>query len=398
MCQIYLALTTNLFSMLNFTVKTIILSGIYIHIPFCKQACHYCDFHFSTNQIQLEKMVDSILKEIESRKHYLGSTAIETIYYGGGTPSLLAEKHIKQIQDSIYHHFKVVDDVEVTLECNPDDLLESYLKSLKKVGVNRLSIGVQSFDEDQLKKLNRAHNATEAKNAIRLAHKLGFHNITIDLMYGLPGTDIEYWTNQISEVLSLKIKHISAYCLTFEEKTAFGKWLKTGKILPLNDEKNLDQFKLLVQSLKNEGFEHYEISNFSLDGYISKHNSAYWLGNTYMGVGPSAHSFDGLSRQWNLANNPRYIKNVSENVKHYEEEVLTKKDHYNEYILTRLRTKWGLEKEYLESSFHDYLKISRPVFSKFIDSGDIIETRTHFYITEKGKFIADHITSDLFVI
>ncbi len=343
-------------------------------------------------------MVDSIVHEIERRKYYLGSTTIQTIYFGGGTPSLLTEALIKRILSSINSNFEVADCVEITYECNPDDLSEEYLKSLKKVGINRLSIGVQSFDENQLRRLNRAHNASEAVSSIKLAKNFDFQNITIDLMYGLPGTNKQYWADQIGKAISLDVMHISAYCLTFEEKTAFGKWLKIGKISPLSDEKNLSQFKLLIQSLEKEGFEHYEISNFAMDGYISKHNSSYWLGKPYLGIGPSAHSYNGISRQWNVSNNHTYMKNISENVRHYEEEMLTKKDQFNEYILTRLRTKWGLKKESLSSSFGDYLKASSTTIAKFINSEDIFETDSHYYLTDKGKFIVDHITSELFVI
>lgn len=323
---------------------------------------------------------------------------IDTVYYGGGTPSVLKVAHIKQIQSTIYQFFKVSKAVEITFECNPDDLSESYLMMLKNEGINRLSIGVQSFDEKELTNLNRAHSAAEAEASIITAQSIGINNITIDLIYGLPNSDIDYWKDQINKALELNVKHISAYCLTFEEKTTFGNWLKKGKIAPLSDEKNLTQFQHLVSALKANDFEHYEISNFALDGYISKHNSAYWLGSKYLGVGPSAHSYNGATRRWNMANNITYIKNINNNIKIYEEEFLSNKDVFNEYILTRLRTKWGIEKVYLEEKFPEYFSKIESKIIQFKKSDHISETETYFYITEKGKFIADYITSELFVI
>lgn len=374
------------------------LAGIYIHIPFCKQACHYCDFHFSTNQIRLNDMVNAILSEIKLRKTYLDGEVINTIYYGGGTPSILKSEHIQQIQQAINSNFKVAKPVEVTFECNPDDLSKNYLTMLNSHGINRLSIGVQSFDNTELTKLNRAHTSKEAENAIQTAQSVGIQNITIDLIYGLPNSDLDYWKRQIDQALKLGIKHISAYCLTFEEQTAFGNWLKKGKISPLSDEKNLAQFQYLVSALKAGHFEHYEISNFAIDSYISKHNSAYWLGEKYLGIGPSAHSFNGTSRQWNISNNPTYIKNMGEDKPFFQKEVLSDKDIFNEYILTRLRTKWGLEKNYLSIEFPQYNNKIKVKLDSFKQSNQITETDTHYYLTEKGKFIADHITSELFMI
>ena len=310
-------------------------------------------------------MVHSICSELKLRKDYLKSETIETIYYGGGTPSVLKAEHIKQIQSTIHKHFHVIQDVEVTFECNPDDLSRRYLKTLKDNSINRLSIGIQSFDDSELEQLNRAHTSKEAKDAIRIAQSIGIQNITIDLIYGLPGSDLSYWKLQIEQALKLGVKHISAYCLTFEEKTAFGNWLKTGKITPLSDEKNLTQFQHLVSVLKLNGFEHYEISNFAMEGYISKHNSAYWLGRKYIGVGPSAHSFNGFSRQWNIANNILYIKNIAENLAYFDHESLSHKDHFNEYMLTRLRTKWGLEKHYLSVKFPEFYSKMTKILSKY---------------------------------
>ena len=374
------------------------MAGIYIHIPFCKQACHYCDFHFSTNQSKKDTLVNTIVLELKRRKQYLGDSIIKTIYYGGGTPSLLTDSQIDKIQSSIYQCYEVASDVEITFECNPDDLSKSYLQILKNRGINRLSIGVQSFEEAVLKKLNRAHSAKEAKNCISLAQEMGFENITIDLMYGLPDTSITYWQNQIDIAVGSGVKHISAYCLTYEAKTAFGDWLKKGKIIPLTDEHSLEQFKALISSLKVAGFEHYEISNFSIEGYISIHNSNYWLGEKYLGIGPSAHSFNGKSRQWNVSSNAQYVQKINDNASFFEIESLSSKDKFNEYILTRLRTKWGLEKSFLTAEFNELAASIEKTLIEHIHSGYISETSTHYFITEKGKFIADHITSELFVI
>lgn len=343
-------------------------------------------------------MVNAIISEIRIRRAYLDEDIINTIYYGGGTPSVLQAKHIQQIQYAIKTTFEIAENAEVTFECNPDDLSKNYLTMLKNHGINRLSIGIQSFDDSELKKLNRAHTSKEAESAIQIAQSIGIQNITIDLIYGLPNTDLIYWKRQVNQALKLGVKHISAYCLTFEEKTAFGNWVKKGKISPLSDEKNLIQFQHLVSALKTMHFEHYEISNFAMDGYISKHNSAYWLGKKYLGLGPSAHSFNGISRQWNISNNLIYLKNINANIPFFEEEFLNRKDIFNEYILTRLRTKWGLDKKHLSFQFSEFYTKMVIKLNTFKQSAHISETNTHYYLTEKGKFIADHITSDLFII
>jgi oxygen-independent coproporphyrinogen-3 oxidase len=374
------------------------LAGIYIHIPFCKQACHYCDFHFSTNQQQKALMVKAIKQELITRSLYLKGQSVQTIYYGGGTPSLLSSEDILSIQQVLHKHYQIVDNPETTFECNPDDLTINYLQTLKQHGINRLSIGIQSFDQDQLQKLNRAHSSEEAQICVTNAQKIGFQNITIDLMYGLPDTDITYWEKQVEHAVNLGVSHISAYCLTFEEKTVFGNWLKKGKINPLSDDNNLAQFKSLISKLSLAGYNQYEISNFAKSGAISKHNSAYWLGENYLGIGPSAHSFNGTSRQWNTANNNLYINQITNNKKHYEIEILAEKDKYNEYILTRLRTKWGLNKLHLKNTFPEYYETSEKQLHTFVKKRYLSETDTHFYITETGKFIADHLTSELFVI
>jgi len=373
------------------------MAGIYIHIPFCKVKCNYCDFHFSTNQKYLSNMIDAICLELIEKKNYLNTEIINTIYFGGGTPSILSPVYLKQIVDTVYKSYQINTDVEFTFECNPDDLTEQKLLNLKEIGINRLSIGIQSFEDEQLEFMNRAHNANEANQCVELAQKMGFNNITIDLIYGLPNTDITYWTTQVQKALDLNVNHISAYCLTIEDKTVFGNMHQKGKLNSMNDEQSLSQFKLLQSKLKHAGFEHYEISNFSKNGYISQHNSAYWLGENYIGIGPSAHSYNGQTRQWNIANNISYIKALNHKQPYFENEELTPKNQFNEYILTRLRTKWGVN---LIDLFKIYDKTEVKTSNRinlFIKNGDLKQSNDTLFLTEQGKFIADFISAELFV-
>jgi len=373
------------------------MAGIYIHIPFCKVKCNYCDFHFSTNQKLTNKMVDSICLELNQKKEYLAKEPIKTIYFGGGTPSIIRTELLRKIVDTIYSNFEIVENVEFTFECNPDDLNSEKLKDLRELGVNRLSIGIQSFEDEQLQFMNRAHNSSEASNCVKLAQDNGFSNITIDLIYGLPNTPIDYWEKQIEKAIKLKVNHISAYCLTIEEKTVFGNWYKTGKLKLVEDEYSLNQFKILQRELKKNGFEHYEISNFSKNGFISNHNSAYWLGEKYIGIGPSAHSFDGDSRQWNVANNIKYINGFKNNVDTFELEELSSTDKFNEFILTRLRTKWGvnLDELFLINDMQKEQILKR--IEEFISNNDLQLSGNTIYITQQGKFIVDYISSELFI-
>lgn len=342
-------------------------------------------------------MTDAICSELNERKDYLGNNSIKTIYFGGGTPSILPLEDLKLIINSIYKNYTVASNLEFTFECNPDDLTEQKLIELKEVGINRLSIGIQSFDNDQLIFMNRAHNAKEANNCVQLAQKHGFNNITIDLIYGLPNTDKDYWKSQVQKAITLKVNHISAYCLTIEDKTVFGNWHKKGKLNPLGDEKSLEQFKILQSELNKAGFEHYEISNFSKNGFISQHNSAYWLGEKYIGIGPSAHSYNGSTRQWNISNNIVYIKALTDKTAYFEIETLTQKDKFNEYILTRLRTKWGVK---LTNLFNIYPNNQNDIQSKiaeFVTNGDLELKEDIITLTQQGKFIADYISSELFI-
>jgi oxygen-independent coproporphyrinogen-3 oxidase len=373
------------------------MAGIYVHIPFCKVKCNYCDFHFSTNQKLTKKVVDSICEELVQKKDYLGGENIKTIYFGGGTPSIIKTELLQQIVTTISSTFEIVDDVEFTFECNPDDLSREKLIDLKNLGVNRLSIGIQSFENEQLVFMNRAHNSEEALNCVQLAQDNGFSNITIDLIYGIPNAPLGYWEKQIQKALALNVNHISAYCLTIEEKTVFGNWYKTGKLKLIEDEHSLSQFKILQSELNKNGYEHYEISNFSRNGFISNHNSAYWLGENYIGIGPSAHSFNGTSRQWNVANNIKYINGFRNNTTTFEIEELSNSDRFNEYILTRLRTKWGVNLEELFLIEGTYKVQTLKMIDKFIKNDDLKLINNIVYITQQGKFIVDHISSELFI-
>ncbi|AXG73427.1 coproporphyrinogen III oxidase family protein [Flavobacterium arcticum] len=373
-------------------------AGIYIHIPFCKQACHYCDFHFSTSLKKKEEMIVAIISEISARKDELKDGLIQTIYFGGGTPSVLSNEEIQLIIDAVYNNFIVVDNPEITLEANPDDLSGSRIIELSKTPINRLSIGVQSFFEEDLKMMNRAHNAQEATECIAEAVAY-FDNISIDLIYGIPNMSNERWLQNVQRALSFGVPHISSYALTVEPKTALHTFVKKGIIAPPSDEAAQEQFLLLVDTLEANGFIHYELSNFGKESYFSQNNTAYWLGKRYLGIGPSAHSYNGISRSWNVANNALYLKAIQNNELPSEEENLTITDRYNEYIMTGLRTIWGVSTERVNSEFgseyYDYLIKES---SHFINNGLLAFENGILKTTRKGKFLADGIASDLFFI
>jgi len=375
------------------------VSGIYIHIPFCKQACHYCDFHFSTSLKNKEALVKSIIIEMDNRINYLPNKTIETIYFGGGTPSLLSEKETFQILEKIYKQYKVSNDVEITLECNPDDLSDEKLKELKRLEINRLSIGLQSFDDEELIWMNRAHNANQSESSVKRAQDRGFENITIDLIYGSKFSNISNWKKTLDKVIDLQVPHISSYNLTIEEKTKLGHDFKVKKEVAIDDEKSSELFLEMIDRLEKHNFIHYEISNFAKEGYFSKHNSNYWKGEHYLGLGPSAHSFDGKSRQWNIANNNLYIKYLQEKSEiYFEKEILTEAERYNEYILTSLRTIWGIDINYLKTNFNtDFIKDFNSKISEYIKQETIVVKDTTYTLTEKGKLLADKIASELFV-
>lgn len=375
------------------------MSGIYIHIPFCKQACHYCDFHFSTSLQNKGLLANSILSEIDLRLNYLPNKKIESIYFGGGTPSLLSEKETFLILEKIYKLYNVSKDVEITLECNPDDLTDEKLKELKRLEVNRLSIGLQSFDEEELIWMNRAHTAKESESSVKRAQDRGFENITIDLIYGSKFSNLANWKKTLDKAIALDVKHISSYNLTIEEKTKLGHDFKLKKEIAIDDEKSSELFLEMINRLEKNNFIHYEISNFGKEGFFSLHNSNYWKGEHYLGLGPSAHSFDGQSRQWNVSNNNIYIKRISEkNESYFEKEILTEKERFNEYVLTSLRTIWGIDLNYLSANFNtEFVKHYLIQIEKYIKQETVVINDTTYTLTEKGKLFADKIASELFV-
>ena len=374
------------------------MSGIYIHIPFCKQACHYCDFHFSTNLKKKDEMVLALAKEIEMRKSEFQDEIVETIYFGGGTPSILQIADLKFLIDAVYKNYKVVENPEITVEANPDDLTENRIIELSNNKVNRLSIGIQSFFEDDLQLMNRAHNVEEAKKCLEIATHY-FDNISIDLIYGVPEMSNEKWLQNIETALSFGVPHISSYALTVEPKTALHSFIQKGIIPQPDDEVAQEHFQILVDTLSENGFIHYELSNFGKENYFSKNNSSYWLGKKYIGIGPSAHSYDGKNRGWNVSNNSRYIKSIQENKLPIEIETLTKTDRYNEYIMTGLRTIWGVSLERIEQEFgKTYLDYLNQQASKFIEDHLLFVDDNILRTTKKGKFLSDGIASDLFLL
>ncbi|TAF11987.1 MAG: radical SAM family heme chaperone HemW [Flavobacteriia bacterium] len=374
------------------------MSGIYIHIPFCKQACHYCDFHFSTNLKKKDEMVLALVKEIEMRKSEFKDEIVETIYFGGGTPSILQIADLRFLIDSVYKNYKVVQNPEITVEANPDDLTENRIIELSKNKVNRLSIGIQSFFEDDLQLMNRAHNVQEAKKCLEIATHY-FDNISIDLIYGVPEMSNEKWLQNIETALSFGVPHISSYALTVEPKTALHLFIQKGIIPSPDDEVAQEHFQILVDKLSENGFIHYELSNFGKENYFSKNNSSYWLGKKYIGIGPSAHSYDGKNRGWNVSNNSLYIKSIQENKLPIEIETLTKTDRYNEYIMTGLRTIWGVSLERIEQEFgKTYLAYLNQQAAKFIEDHLLFVDDNILRTTKKGKFLSDGIASDLFLL
>ena len=371
------------------------MAGIYIHIPFCRQACHYCNFHFATSLHYIEDLMKALLKEITLQKGFLDNETVETIYFGGGTPSLLSIEDLHAILSTLNENFKVTDDAEITFEANPDDITEEKLIEWKKAGITRLSIGVQSFFEEDLKWMNRAHNAGQAILSLHLAIKY-FDNITIDLIYGLPDLTNKKWKHNVDTAISLGIPHLSCYALTVEPKTPLDKMIKLNKSKDVNPDKQSEQFLLLMEWLAEAGYEHYEISNFAKPEFRSRHNSSYWQGKKYLGLGPSAHSFNGKERQWNISNNNAYINSINENKMPAEKEILTETQRVNEYIMTSLRTMEGLKFEHIQftevMTKVELLKKSQ----RFINSGLLSFQNDTLILTIEGKLLADGIASDLF--
>ena len=375
------------------------MAGIYIHIPFCKQACNYCNFHFSTNLSYRQEMTDSICEEIKRQQYYLKGAPIETIYMGGGTPSVLSPNELNQIFLQLDQTFNIASAQEITIEANPDDLGEDFLEYLKSDSpINRLSIGVQSFHEEELKFMNRAHNAKEAFTSIEKARKYDFQEFSVDLIYGSPLSSLKSWEANLNTLLELNIPHISCYCLTVEEKTALAHQIKKGLTQAPLEKDASDQFLFMQAFFEKHHYIQYEISNIALEGHFAKHNSNYWKGIPYLGIGPGAHSFNGEDRQWNISNNALYMKNIENKIQHFEIEKLEEKDRYNEYVMTSLRTIWGIEeknlKQFDEKIFAHFNKLIAP----HIKNGNINNNNGFYTLKPEAKLRADAIASDLFLI
>jgi len=390
------------------------MSGIYIHIPFCKQACHYCDFHFSTSLKKRDELVLALAKELEMRKDEFKKITVETIYFGGGTPSLLTIKELDFLIKQVYKHYKVSEAPEITIEANPDDVMlasqgnsnvtlsevevskKSIFSLYKNIGINRLSIGIQSFFEKDLKLMNRAHNSQEAKSCLEEATR-HFDNISIDLIYGIPGLSNTEWQHNIEIALSYGISHISSYALTVEPKTALERFIKKGLIKNVDDDLAHEQFHMLVDTLEAHGFVHYELSNFGKEQFFSRNNSAYWQGKPYIGIGPSAHSFSGNERSWNIRNNSKYITAIEAGTFPKETEILSITDSYNEYVMTGLRTVWGVSLQKVETNYGlDYKNYLLQQSQTFIHQQLLYIEDETLLVTKKGKFLSDGIASSLF--
>lgn len=375
------------------------MAGIYIHIPFCKTKCHYCDFYKSTDFGAKTDFLSALKKEIEWRKRELDGERIASIYFGGGTPSVLKIEEIREILSLIEVDYQLEKDVEITLEANPDDLTDSFLSGLKTTKINRLSIGTQSFHDHDLKSMNRRHNSRQAINSIKAAQQAGIQNISIDLIYGLPNQTLADWEANVEQAVALDVQHISAYHLTYHEGTVFYKYLKSGKIKELPDELSLDQFKLLLARLKSAGFEQYEISNFARNESYSRHNKAYWERKKYLGFGPSAHSFDHKTRRWNVSSLRKYLQAIEAETSFWETEILSEQDQYNDYMITSLRTKWGISRSYLhanfEPKFHHFFQeqAEKYLISKHMRFEDDV-----YRLSTEGLFISDKIMEELFYI
>lgn len=368
------------------------LAGIYIHIPFCKQACHYCNFHFSTSLRYKNELLEALLKETALRKHYLQGEPVETIYFGGGTPSLLAADELEKLLEAIRSWHPVADGAEITLEANPDDITGEKLREWKKAGINRLSIGVQSFFDEDLSWMNRAHQARQASDSLRMALQY-FENISIDLIYGTPGLTHEYWKKNIETAISLGVPHLSCYALTVEPQTRLHKMISLGQVQDIDPGSQSEQFLILMDRLQAAGYEHYEISNFALPGRRSRHNSSYWQGKKYLGLGPSAHSYDGSSRQWNISNNRKYAASILQGIVPATSETLTPTQQWNETIMIALRTQEGLQLDSLPGPQQAQLIKAG---EKYLERGLMKMEENRFVLTNEGKLLADGIAAELF--
>jgi oxygen-independent coproporphyrinogen-3 oxidase len=374
------------------------MAGIYLHIPFCKQACYYCNFHFSTSLKQKNGFLEALLKEIALQHTYLQGETIETIYFGGGTPSLLAADELQRIMTALYGYFTIDQAAEITLEANPDDITNEQLASWKAAGINRLSIGVQSFFGEDLQLMNRAHNAQQAIDCITRAQAAGFNNLTIDLIYGSPTLTDEKWKQNVQRAIDLQIPHLSCYALTVEPGTALQHLISKNKAPAVSSDDQARQFLLLMDWMRVAGYEHYEISNFALPGKRSRHNSAYWQGKHYLGLGPSAHSFNGVSRQWNVSNNAQYITSLANGTVPFEKEDLTGTQQVNEYIMTSLRTMEGMDLQHIQQLAGAQASRSlQQSSSRYIQQQLIRQEENRLILTQEGKLFADKIAAELFV-
>lgn len=375
------------------------MAGIYIHIPYCRQACSYCNFHFSTLLYNMPDMVEALQKEIILRKDFFKNKRLNSIYFGGGTPSLLPLEDIDRLIKDLYKHFTFIDKPEITVEVNPDDCSFEYLRELGSLGINRLSIGIQSFHQQDLEYLGRIHNAEQAHRIIQNAQKAGFYNMTVDLMYGLPSSSKGGWQANLDTLLAYNIPHFSAYALTIEPRTLLNHQIEQGKVTPPQEEQYNDDYNTLKAFSDNHHFDHYEISNFAKDSFHAIHNSSYWFGEPYLGLGPGAHSFDGASRQWNISNNPGYLKSLQNDELAFEQEDLSKADQFNELIMTGLRTKWGIEFKRIREEFGEEIQAH---FEKQIKEwekhGTLQYANGHVYLRPGQTLIADHVIADCFYI
>ena len=372
------------------------MAGIYIHIPFCKQACHYCNFHFSTTKKLLPQLVNAIIIEASLQKNYI-SEMVATIYFGGGTPSILSVSEIDNILSALKNNFSISKQVEITLEANPDDISEEVLLQWKAIGINRLSLGVQSFINEELVWMNRSHNAQQSLQSIEFIKKY-FNNYSIDLIFGSQLLTNEQWVKNIQTALSFHPPHISCYALTIEEKTVFGKHVAQKKLLNIDSDKQATQFEILMEELEANGYQHYEISNYAKPSFESQHNSSYWKGKKYLGLGPSAHSFNGITRSWNISNNVLYISNIEQNILPQETETLNETQKFNEYIMIRLRTSEGINLEFVKKNWdvETYQHVSQKI-QKWLKINYLQIANQHLQLTKKGKLFADGIAADFFL-
>jgi oxygen-independent coproporphyrinogen III oxidase len=374
------------------------MAGIYLHIPLCKKLCFYCDFYHIISTGDNTAFIDALLKEAALRKDYVANESISTIYFGGGTPSVLSVRELEAILNQIREHYRVAEDCEISVELNPDDVNPAYLTGLKEINVNRISLGIQSWRDADLKMLNRRHDSAQAEKALNEILSSGIENVSIDLIYGIPGMGLVDWASMLEFSFSFGIKHLSAYHLTFEAGTVFGKMLKKGLIAEVDEEESIVLFNTLIEKAERAGFIHYEISNFGKPGYFSIHNSNYWKQVNYIGLGPSAHSFNGYSRQWNIKDLKGYIKSVNSGKSFYEHEDLDLKARFNEYVMTSLRTMWGIDLEYIEKTFekegYDYVV---NLAGKFKDYGLIRQDKKSLVLTNQGKLISDNIISEFMI-